>query len=117
MRRSIYLCLALILALCFGLCLRPTAPQQEPAASPATRSTELGMVLLDEENRVFVLAIIDDSPASHAGIMPGDTITQLNSQHLTSVLQLAEMISRRAGPMDFLLERNGAPVRIMLPLR
>ena len=61
---------------------------EEPAPARARCTAELGLMLLDEENGLFVLAITEYSPAWQAGFQAGDLLLSSGDTQLTSVLQL-----------------------------
>lgn len=65
-----------------------TAPSEEAV----TRMAALGLVLLDSEEGVSVLAVRDQSPAERAGIQPGDVLLQANGMSFETILQLEEML-------------------------
>ena len=67
--------------------------REEPSTAHAQRTAELGLMLLDEDNGLFVLAITEYSPAWRAGFQAGDLLLFSGDTPLTSVLQLEAMIS------------------------
>ena len=71
--------------------------QEETSATHAQRTAELGLMLLDEDNGLFVLAITEYSPAWRAGFQAGDLLLSSGDTPLTSVLQLESLISTAGG--------------------
>ena len=89
--------------------------QEETSATHAQRTAELGLMLLDEDNGLFVLAITEYSPAWRAGFQAGDLLLSSGDTPLTSVLQLESMISTAGGEVPVLLDRSGRQLSLMLP--
>lgn len=108
-------CLLLCVLLFF--CLHHSAPAPAMPEQPATRSAELGLILLDEDSGLFVLAITEDSPASRAGFHPGDLLLQSGNIHLTASTQLENMLHTQQDMLSILLERNGLHMYLNLPTR
>lgn len=77
--------LALLLAV---LAFRDGTEQKEtpPGVSGA------GLVLLEEAQGLYVLAVIQDSPADQAGIRPGDTLLGTAAEPLTHTERLETLI-------------------------
>ena len=98
-------------------CLMHFPAQQH--ASPPSRMTELGLMLLEEEGGVYVLAVTDNSLACRAGIEPGDLLTEADGVTLTEITQLEGML--QASPADGLLHlcltRDGMPMTLALPVQ
>ena len=88
---------------------------EEPAPARARCTAELGLMLLDEDNGLFVLAITEYSPAWRAGFQAGDLLLSSGGTPLTSVLQLEAMISATSGEMPVLVDRSGKQMSLMLP--
>lgn len=93
--------------------LQPEAEESIPAH--AQRTAELGLILLDEDNGLFALAITEYSPAWRAGFQAGDLLLSAGDTPLTSVLQLEAMISSASGEVPVLLDRSGTQMILMLP--
>ena len=94
------------------------APARENAAPPS-RMTELGLMLLEEEDGIYVLAVTDRSPACRAGIEPGDLLTGVNGDSLTEIAQLEAMLQDvpEGGALRLGLVRNGASMTLTLPVQ
>ena len=68
--------------------LRPTAPV--PSVS---RAEDLGLLLEKDDSGLYVLALIDASPAYTGGIEPGDVLTSLEGNTLDSVETLDAILT------------------------
>ena len=79
----------------------------------------LGIEVTMENGFVKVIAPIDDTPASEAGILAGDVITEIDGEDVTS-LSLNEAVDRMRGPVNTPIEltvvREGAqePLKITI---
>ncbi|MGN1018938.1 MAG: PDZ domain-containing protein [Aristaeellaceae bacterium] len=109
--------LAAVAVIAVAAALPAFQPEQAEEESPAhaQRTAELGLMLLDEDNGLFVLAITEYSPAWRAGFQAGDLLLSSGDTPLTSVLQLEAMISSASGEMPVLLDRSGRQMSLMLP--
>lgn len=103
-RRLIIVVLALCL-LAGGVALYQSYQTDEPAES-ATRMAALGLMLLDGDEGVSVLAVRDGSPADRAGIEPGDVLLQADGSAVTDVLQLEELLAQAQQQMCIELRRS-----------
>ena len=118
MGRRFFLMMAAVMAV-MGLALACLySPAQEHAASPS-RMTELGLMLLEDEGGIYVLAVTDRSPACRAGIEPGDLLTGVDGKSLTEIAQLEAMLQHvpEGGAMRLGLVRNGASMTLTLPVQ
>ncbi len=59
----------------------------------------IGAELTREQDRPVVLSPIDDTPASRAGIHPGDVILRINN-HVTEGMSLKDVVDALRGPAD-----------------
>lgn len=89
----------------------------ETAHNTASRTADLGLFLLDEEEGVFVLAIAERSPAGRAGFQAGDVLLSAGSVTLTSALQLEELLAGEDSSLSIHLKRNDQQMHIVLPTR
>lgn len=103
-RRLIIVALALCL-LAGGIVLFQSNQTVEPTES-ATRMAALGLMLLDGDEGVSVLAVRDGSPADRAGIEPGDVLLQADGSIVTDTLQLEELLAQADRKMCIELRRN-----------
>ena len=118
MEKRLILVMALALA-AMGLALAFLyAPVRESAAPPA-RMTELGLMLLEEKDGIYVLAVTDRSLACRAGIEPGDLLTGVDGKSLTEIAQLEAMLQDvpEGGALRLGLVRNGASMTLTLPVQ
>ena len=91
MRRRIRWIMLLVAALLAVSCI--LLLREEPQTRPAGRnSVGYGLVLLDEDERVYVLAVSEQSTADMSGLEPGDYITGVNGQAVTSMEALDELL-------------------------
>lgn len=98
----------LVLALCL-LAGGATLYHDFFVASPvenATRMAALGLMLLDSDSGVSVLAVRDGSPADRAGIQPGDVLLQADGSAITDTLQLEDLLAQAQRQMHLELRRN-----------
>lgn len=91
MRRQL-LAAALALCLLAGTAAAYHFHRSVPGEQSVTRMADLGLMLLDEESGVSVLAVRDRSPADRAGIRPGDVLLCANGTAFADVRQLEEML-------------------------
>ena len=118
MRRWMIFVLVLLLAgagLWFG-CTRSASP---PSAEGATSMAALGLVLLDSEEGVSVLAVKDKSPAEYAGIHPGDLLLQANGHPFSTILQLEALLppAKQSALQLQLMRRQQDVMTVQLHLR
>lgn len=86
--RAIVLIVAALLAVSCILLLR-----EETQTYPAGRnSVGYGLVLLNEDERVYVLAVSEQSPADLSGLEPGDYITRVNGEPVGTMEALDELL-------------------------
>lgn len=77
----------------------------EPTEAP-TRMAALGLMLLDGDDGVSVLAVRDGSPADRAGILPGDVVLQADGTDVGDILQLEELLAQAQMQMRLELRRS-----------
>lgn len=88
-RRAIVLIVVVLLAVSCILLLR-----EEPQSYPAGRnSAGYGLVLLNEDERVYVLAVSEQSTADLSGLEPGDYITRVNGEPVGTMEALDELLT------------------------
>lgn len=79
-----------------------------------SRLSSLGMVLLREDAGLYVLGVSEDSPASEAGILPGDYLITAGGAALSSADQLAELMDGRGGELEVSVRRQDGTVVLEL---
>lgn len=89
----------------------------DPSLPTGNSSASLGLVLLEKEGSLYVLAVTQDSPADRADIHPGDYLLQLERENVTNVSQIDTLISLPRDHIDVLLRRDGQEMQIRLPIR
>ena len=111
-RRWLIACVTLaVLALVPLLVLNlPQAAPPDPPTSWPLQAASLGMVLRDtREDRVYVLAVMQDSPAEKVGIQVGDQLLSLNGTALSAASDVDTLLASatEASPLSFELMRQG----------
>ncbi|MBE5803090.1 MAG: PDZ domain-containing protein [Clostridiales bacterium] len=77
-----------------------------PPDKAVTRMAELGLVLLDGEEGVSVLAVRNRSTADRAGILPGDVLLQADGIAFADILQLESVLQAAHQSMQLRLQRH-----------
>lgn len=114
-KRRIWLLTAaavLILAGLAALSLRDV----QPHAPAGSSSASLGLMLLDGENCVQVLAVTDQSPADYAGFQPGDDILRSGSVPVESAAAFEQLLNR-GNTLECLVRRDGREMTLQIPFR
>ena len=114
-----FILIAAVLLAAAGVALACLHFPAQQHASPPSRMTELGLMLLEEKGGIYVLAVTDRSPACRAGIEPGDLLTGVNGDSLTEIAQLEAMLQDvpEGGALRLGLVRNGASMTLTLPVQ
>lgn len=115
--RKLLLLLGIIL--CFAALFifgAPLARPAEDAVTPYTHSTELGLLLLDQEDGLYLLAVTEGSVAQRAGFLPGDLLLKSGSERLTSVTELDALIAGDDEVLRITLLRDNQEVNLKLPI-
>lgn len=103
------LALALVgVGLCHGL-RREDAPSAQGSAG-------LGLMLLEKEHGLYVLAVTENSPADRAGVLPGDYLISADGVLLTESAQLDGVIEAH-GILRICLKRGSRQLDIELSAR
>ena len=89
-------------------------PEETPTADS---SAALGMMLLEREAGLYVLAVTKDSPADRADIHPGDYLISAGDAPLREVRQLDKMIVDAGNALPLHLRRENEALWVNLPLR
>lgn len=93
----------LLLAAGVFLVIRQEAaePEKETAGSAA-----LGLMLLDDDQGVYVLAVADQSPADEAGVAPGDYLLQAGGEAILTAEQMNDLAREAWSALELLLLRD-----------
>lgn len=80
-----------------------------------------GLVFFPEKDRITVVRIFGNSPASAAGIKPGDEVIAVNNVHKESIrdigLDTAFVCRKESGFLHLTLARDGNQFSVRLPCR
>lgn len=109
LRYSVLLLVVLLLAAGLYGCLR-----KDDGYSMESSSTGLGLMLLEKDESLYVLAVTKGSPAEKAGVLPGDYLIQADDIRLHHPDQLNEAIPANAGEMQLQLMRDGEEIIVRL---
>ena len=90
--------------------------RSEPCATQGT-STGLGLMLLEKEAGLYVLAVTDGSPADRADIHPGDYLLRAGDASLKTTAQLDEVIESGVHTLELRLHRGQQELTILLPVK
>lgn len=116
MHRRIWMAvLALLLLAAAGIGWRSfvTAPEQPAAVDSAS----LGLLLLDAEGSVYVLAVSDRSQADQAGLEPGDCILSAGEKQLPDTAAFNELLQMNRDQLLLTIRRDDRELRLTLPCR
>lgn len=113
--RGVLLALAALL-LAAGVCAA-VRDSTIPAFSAGEGSAALGLVLLDDAERVYVLAVSDQSPAHLAGIEPGDYILKADDRLVADAAMLDEALEAGGDQLVLTILRQEREMKLSLPRR
>ena len=85
-------------------------------ARAGSSSASLGLMLLDGENCVQVLAVTDRSPADYAGFRPGDRILRSGAVAVENTAAFEQLLNRDK-PLECLIRRDGREMKLRIPFR
>lgn len=102
---------ALGLGLWFGWQKAPVQPMRGNGGS-----VSLGLVLLNAEQGVYVLAVSEQSPAALAGLEPGDYILSAQGETLADIAALDAQL-QRTELLELKVRRSDDVLEIRLPDR
>lgn len=80
-------------------------------------SAALGLVLLNDDGCVYVLAVSDQSPAYHAGLEPGDYILRAGETTVEDFNVLNELIEAEQSSLRLTIRREGEERMVVLPCK
>ena len=90
-------------------------PHEAPSASAGIAA--MGLVLLEDDEGLYVLGVIDGSLACSAGIQPGDYLKTARNTSLATIAQLEELLSEQGGALPVTLVRRDETFTVNLSLR
>ena len=86
-------------------------------AALQTDSVSLGLLLTEAEDGLYVLAVIADSPAARAGMLPGDCILTAGGIAVSTADDLNRLLGEGPGELCLMLRRDEATLELLLPCR
>ncbi len=98
-----------VLAMAGLLLCRDTVPVDK---APGTAA--LGLMLLDGETGVYVLAVTENSPADAAGIAPGDILLQAGGVQVVSAEQMDELARGEWASLPVTILRDDTQQRLTI---
>lgn len=114
MKRLIVIAVCAAMVLAALLCWHGLRREENPAADS---SAALGLMLLDREAGLYVLAVTQDSPADRAGIHPGDVLLKAADAPLHEPAQLDALLGGGQEAIPLELHRDGKNMQLMLPIK
>lgn len=108
---------ALLLAALLVIAVIWGAATRDDALPIGDSSAGLGLMLLEKDKGLYVLAVTEGSPADRAGICPGDYIVRAGEAPLVTADQLDLLIDADGGPIRLKLHRSDQVLNVLLPLR
>lgn len=91
--------------------------RQEETQITGGSSAGLGLMLLEREKGLYVLAVTQDSPADKAGFRPGDYLLRADDVPLDSVTQLDALIDAAERELSVRIRRSGQEQMLRMPAR
>lgn len=92
--------------------------KEEPVSlTEQSNAASMGILLLEENDGLYVLAVIEQSVAAKANIEPGDLLYRANDIPLTSVSEFDTLLntSNKENRLRLTLTRDGAQLIRYLP--
>ena len=87
---------ALLIVLCLFL-----FPRHTLAPTPVTNAEDLGLLLQENADGLYVIAVLDPSPASRCGFRPGDVILSFNQSNVLSLDRFDAMLASQSGATGY----------------
>lgn len=91
------------------------ALRPDDGVHPEGSGAALGLMLLEREQGLYVLAVTQDSPADKAGVLPGDYLLRADEEPLADSGQLDALVREDAGEVTLLLRRDEQELQLQLP--
>ena len=109
---------AMLAAALLGLLLAGVLLHERPQDPPrAVDSAALGLLLLDAEEGVYVLAVSERSLADQAGLLPGDCILCAGDEALGEATGLNRLLEQGQESLPLTVRREDNVIRLDLPCR
>ena len=109
---------AILAAALLGLLLAGVLLHERPQDPPwAVDSAALGLLLLDAEEGVYVLAVSERSLADQAGLLPGDCILCAGDEALGEATGLNRLLEQGRERLPLTVRREDAVIRLELLCR
>lgn len=89
----------------------------QDAAGIYSQTAELGLIIQQNDQGLYVFAVSEGGPAARAGICSGDTLLTLNSTPLKTTADVNEILSGFTGVLTFGVERDGTTATVQLQTR
>ena len=77
----------------------------------------LGLMLLEKESGLYVLAVTQNSPADRCGVQPWDYLVASAETPLVSLAALEAVLAGEEEDIPLMVKRDGLAVYIRLPAR
>ena len=82
-----------------------------------TDSASLGLVLLEREDGVYILAVSEGSAADQAGLLPGDCILHVAGGPLADAAAFEQLLKVGSPSLPMTIRRGTGEMHLALPLR
>ena len=76
--------------------------------------SDYGLILADSSDYVYVLAVMENSTASSAGVEPGDVVTDFDGVPTKSLITFHRLMKEAKGDSELKLQRRGVPLTVRL---
>lgn len=105
---------AALLLLLAGLALGLRREIPRPAE---TSSAALGLMLLEKERGLYVLAVTQGTAADRADVHPGDMVIASGDSQAAGLDWLDALLTSGQETIPLTVQRNGKEVHLLLPIR
>lgn len=85
--------------------------------SPEGSIASLGLMLLEKEDGLYVLAVAQGSPAEKAGFCPGDMLIASRGESAAGIQWLETLLRNGEDSIPLTLCRYGDEIQLNLPVR
>lgn len=99
-----------------GVLLKVLGPLIKPVDMPPQYRGAIGIDLTQSDGSVLVQSVFGDSPADHAGILPGDRLISINATPVKSIdeAQKAMIKNRSKQSATLVVNRDGAELKLKI---